>query len=517
MASSLKKKQQQLRADQDLLADRWIEVLAAEEYKLERPSKSYPKRRLLPQLEEEATKPTSPAYDAPDRPLRGRDREAFRPSNQAAPRRRSKNTRVCGNATDLRDILEDKARQTRSIYGSRGRPTSRDDNRHAGYDKYGQAKYNRQSSSELHRDIAQYRGAAHPLCFTDEVMDHQIPEGFKPVNIESYDGTTDPAVWIEDYLLHIHMARGDDLHAIKYLPLKLKGPARHWLNSLPAESISCWEDLESAFLDNFQGTYVRPPDANDLSHIIQKQEESARQLWTRFLTKKNQIIDCPDAEALAAFRHNIRDEWLARHLGQEKPKSMAALTTLMARFCTGEDSWLARSNNITKSPGNSDTKDNNGRSHRNKHKRRINNDNTEDTAVNAGFRGSKPGQRKKPFKRNPPGPSSLDRILDRSCQIHGTPEQPANHTNRDCWVFKQAGKLSAETREKGLRSDDGEEPWPPNNRGQKGFPPQVRTVNMIYATHIPKRERKRALKDVYALEPVAPKINPWSSCPITFD
>ena len=68
-------------------------------------------------------------------------------------------------------------------------------------------------------------------------MDHQIPEGFKLVNIESYDGTTDPAVWIEDYLLHMHMACGDDLHAIKYLPLKLKGPARHWLNNFPAESI----------------------------------------------------------------------------------------------------------------------------------------------------------------------------------------------------------------------------------------------------------------------------------------
>ena len=48
----------------------------------------------------------------------------------------------------------------------------------------------------------------------------------------------------------------DDLHAIKYLPLKLKGPARHWLNSFPAESIGSWEDLEAAFLDNFQGTYV---------------------------------------------------------------------------------------------------------------------------------------------------------------------------------------------------------------------------------------------------------------------
>ena len=40
---------------------------------------------------------------------------------------------------------------------------------------------------------------------------------------------------------------------------------------------------------------------------------------------------------------------------------------------------------------------------------------------------------------------------------------------------------------------------------------------MIYATHIPKREWKRALRDVYALEPVAPKFNPWSSYPITFD
>ena len=121
-------------------------------------------------------------------------------------------------------------------------------------------------------------GGAHPLCFTDEVLDHEIPEGFKPVNIEAYDGTTDPGVWIEDYILHIHMARGDDLHAIKYLPLKLKGPGRHWLKSLPENSIGSWEELEDAFRANFQGTYVRPPDADDLSHITQQPGESARKL-----------------------------------------------------------------------------------------------------------------------------------------------------------------------------------------------------------------------------------------------
>ena len=73
-------------------------------------------------------------------------------------------------------------------------------------------------------DTSRHRGVAHPLCFTDEVLDHEFPEGFKPVNIEAYDRTTDPGVWIENFILQIHMARRDDLHAIKYLPLKLKGP-----------------------------------------------------------------------------------------------------------------------------------------------------------------------------------------------------------------------------------------------------------------------------------------------------
>ena len=137
---------------------------------------------------------------------------------------------------------------------------------------------------------------------------------------------------------------------------------------------------------------------------------------------------------------------------------MADLTTLMTRFCAGEDSWLARSNIISKNHGTSDTKDSNGRSRRNKHKRCINSENTEDTAVNARFRGSKPGQRKKPFKRSTPGPSSLDQILDRSCQIHGTPDKVANHTNMECWVFKLAGKLNTKNKDKGLHIDDEEEP-----------------------------------------------------------
>ena len=93
---------------------------------------------------------------------------------------------------------------------------------------------------------------------------------------------------------------------------------------------------------------------------------------------------------------------------------MASLTTLMTRFCAGEDIWLARSNVTPKNSSDSDARDSNDKPRQNRHKRRNNGDNAEDTVVNAGFRGFKFGQWKKPFKRNSPGSSSLDRILDRS-------------------------------------------------------------------------------------------------------
>ena len=105
-ARSLKKKQQQLQADQDLLNDRWTNVLAAEEYGLERPTKSYPKHKLLPQIDDEALEPIPTmhnAADGPDRPPCGQDRATTQAEHQPAPpRHRGRETAVARYAYDLR-------------------------------------------------------------------------------------------------------------------------------------------------------------------------------------------------------------------------------------------------------------------------------------------------------------------------------------------------------------------------------------------------------------------------------
>ena len=227
-ARNLKKQKRKLKTAKDTLRMRWSKVLnTADKYGDSHQAKSYPKRKLLPEFDEEAVEPPQ-----------SKNKETTRSDRQPHGKHRAANDTADKSARDPHTDSHQKDDPVRSIYGPRKQALVSNAT-HQVSEYYGTPKY---------------RGAVHLLCFTDEVLDYKFPAGFKPVNIEAYDGTTDPGVWIEDYILHIHMARGDDLHAIKYLPLKLKGPARHWLKSLPENTIGSWEELEDAFRANFQGT-----------------------------------------------------------------------------------------------------------------------------------------------------------------------------------------------------------------------------------------------------------------------
>ena len=102
-ARSLKKHKQRLKAAQETLNRRWNKVLDTEEkYGDDRHTKSYLKRKLLPEFEDEAIPPKNNTTDRPDQTLHDR----YRATTDAAH--------------DLRELLDKKAGATRSIYGSRG-------------------------------------------------------------------------------------------------------------------------------------------------------------------------------------------------------------------------------------------------------------------------------------------------------------------------------------------------------------------------------------------------------------
>lgn len=230
-ARSLRRKQQQLQVSQDLLNDRWTVVLAAEEYGLSGPDKSHHNYRWFPQYDGKALEPTPPSNKPVGRPQFGLDKTAAQEEHHTNPSGRpSKNKEARGNTRDIQQDLEGRKGHTKSTHRSRRDAPTSNDGYLFGHNRpdHARSENHKRSPPEVLHSVAQHRGAEHPLCFTNEVMEHEFLDGFKSINIESYDGTTNPAVWIEDFLLHIHLARGDDLHAITYLPLNLLAAGMIW-------------------------------------------------------------------------------------------------------------------------------------------------------------------------------------------------------------------------------------------------------------------------------------------------
>ena len=87
-ARSLKKKQQQLQADQDLLNDRWTEVLDTKKSGLGSPTKSYPKHRSLPQGDDKVFELVRSSHNVAGRPQLGSFKAATQAELQTAPSRR---------------------------------------------------------------------------------------------------------------------------------------------------------------------------------------------------------------------------------------------------------------------------------------------------------------------------------------------------------------------------------------------------------------------------------------------
>ena len=87
---------------------------------------------------------------------------------------------------------------------------------------------------------------------------------FKPDLPLRYDGTADPAKFLQLYELSIKAANGDEKIMANWFPMALKDGARSWLLNLPEGSVSSWEEMHGRFIAYFQGTHDRPPAAGDL-------------------------------------------------------------------------------------------------------------------------------------------------------------------------------------------------------------------------------------------------------------
>src|SRR5438105_11277720 len=122
-----------------------------------------------------------------------------------------------------------------------------------------------------------------------------------------------------------------------YLPVILSPTVQDWLTGLPANSISSWGDLCAKFIDNFQGTSMKPGVEWDLYQIHQKKGESLQEFIRRFMKKKNTVLGVSDAVVMVAFQRGVKDPDLLKKLSKRQPATMKELFDMADRYTNQED------------------------------------------------------------------------------------------------------------------------------------------------------------------------------------
>jgi hypothetical protein len=80
-------------------------------------------------------------------------------------------------------------------------------------------------------------GGAGCRAFVASLRNVRWPPRFRPTITEKYDGSVNPAEFLQIYTTGIEAAGGDDRVMSNFLPMALKGQARGWLMNLPPASV----------------------------------------------------------------------------------------------------------------------------------------------------------------------------------------------------------------------------------------------------------------------------------------
>ena len=154
-------------------------------------------------------------------------------------------------------------------------------------------------------------------AFTTELRSVAWPGKFKLDLPPRYDGTADPAEFLQLYELGIEAANGDEKVMANWFPMALKDGACTWLLNLAPGTISSWDEMRARFIANFQGTRYRPPAMSDLHRIKQQPGETLKKYIQRFNNARLKIPKVTEEAIISAFSDGVRDvkmkEELAMH------------------------------------------------------------------------------------------------------------------------------------------------------------------------------------------------------------
>nr|ABA94156.1 retrotransposon protein, putative, unclassified [Oryza sativa Japonica Group] len=381
-------------------------------------------------------------------------------------------------------------------------------------------------------------GGAGCRAFVASLRNVRWPPRFRPTITEKYDGSVNPAEFLQIYMTGIEAAGGDDRVMANFFPMALKGQARGWLMNLPPASVHSWEDLCQQFTTNFQGTYPRPGEEADLHAVQRRDDESLRSYIQRFCQVRNTIPCIPAHAVIYAFRGGVRHNRMLEKIASKEPQTTAELFQLADRVARKEEAWTWNSSGSgVAAPAAHGSAARSGRRDRRRKKRLAHSDDEGHVlAVEGASRATRKG-RPASDKKKEAGAPSRERPTGKWCSVHNT----SLHDLADCRAVKSLAERTRKWEEERRQERrEGKAPAAPagNRRGEAkqkataedvddgdddlGFQEPgatVATVDGGACAHVSRRSLKAMKRELLAAAPTheATRRARWSEVALTFD
>ncbi|KAL2505624.1 Retrotrans gag domain-containing protein [Abeliophyllum distichum] len=170
------------------------------------------------------------------------------------------------------------------------------------------------------------------LSFTNDLKAMEIPVNFWMPLLDKYNGRGDPSYHINIYKGQSPAVKCQNFHTM------LVSVAKRWYNKLKSESIRSWPQLKREFVNAFIGNQKMIADIAQLNDIRQKEGETFKSYFKRFINVINKIETVINEKALDALitgLHMYTPFW--RDVQNSQPKTYSQLVDLVQHEIRSEE------------------------------------------------------------------------------------------------------------------------------------------------------------------------------------
>ncbi|GJY05191.1 reverse transcriptase domain-containing protein [Tanacetum coccineum] len=220
--------------------------------------------------------------------------------------------------------------------GTPSRTTSRYSESEDSEGGHWKSKSRRHRSSTYEDDLSQPWTCEERNPFTPRIRHFSLPRTRMPSHVKTYDGSGDP----EDHLKLFQSAAKTEGWAMPtwchMFNSTLTGNARVWFDKLPKESIDSYEDLRTAFRENYLQQTKHIKDPVEIHHIKQRDGESTEDFMERYKAEVLDVEGAPECMRISGFMHGITHPGLIKRLYERIPRSMDEMYRMTTSFLQGE-------------------------------------------------------------------------------------------------------------------------------------------------------------------------------------